>query len=193
MPIYGYLALRTDERLRFDRGGALARAGRIDDALVDAFLSEPYFRQAPPKTTGREQFGRAFLDRHRAALRPARAQRRDRDVDLAHRAQHRQAIIAHAPHATRTIVSGGGAHNDAIVDGLRDALAGMAVERSDVYGIDVDAEEAIRFAVLGLELLRGRPAGLPAVTGARGPRLLGALAPVELPALLERVAAEVAA
>ena len=92
--------------------------------------------------------------------------------------------------AARTIVSGGGAHNLAILDGLREALPGMAVETSAPYGIDPDAKEAIAFALLGYEALRERPAGLPHVTGARGPRVLGAIAPAGLEALIARVRAE---
>ncbi len=99
------------------------------------------------------------------------------------------AIRAYAPAAVRTIVSGGGAHNLTILDGLRAALPG-AVETSDVYGLDPDAKEAIAFALLCYETLRARPAGLPHVTGARGPRLLGAIAPAGLAALFAQVRAE---
>jgi anhydro-N-acetylmuramic acid kinase len=86
-------------------------------------------------------------------------------------------------------MSGGGAHNRAIVEGLRAALPG-AVETSGVYGIDPDAKEAVAFALLGYETLRERPAGLPRVTGARGARVLGAIVPARLEALIARVRAE---
>ena len=76
-----------------------------------------------------------------------------------------------------------------ILEGLRAALPG-AVETSAGYGIDPDAKEAVAFALLGYETLRERPAGLPHVTGARGPRVLGAIAPSNLEALIARVRAE---
>jgi anhydro-N-acetylmuramic acid kinase len=71
-------------------------------------------------------------------------------------------------------------------------LTGVRIAVSDEFGIDADAKEAIAFAVLGFATLRGREAGLPLVTGARGSRLLGAIAPYELDALLERVRSEAA-
>ena len=80
-----------------------------------------------------------------------------------------------------------------MVEGLRPLLPGLAVATSDVFGIDADAKEAIAFAVLGYMTLRGRAAGLPAVTGASGSRVLGAIAPHDLDALLRRVALEAAA
>ena len=99
------------------------------------------------------------------------------------------AIRRHAPAAARTIVSGGGAHNLTVLDGLRAALPG-AVENCGAYGVDPDAKEAVAFALLGYETLRERPAGLPRVTGARGARVLGAIAPAGLEALFARVRAE---
>ena len=88
------------------------------------------------------------------------------------------------------IVSGGGARNPALLDGLRAQLPGVRVAVSDEFGVDADAKEAIAFAVLGYTTLCGRAAGLPRVTGARGPRVLGAIAPHHLDALLERVRLE---
>ena len=69
-------------------------------------------------------------------------------------------------------------------------LTGVRVAISDEFGIDADAKEAMAFAVLGYATLRGHAAGLPLVTGARGPRVLGAIAPHDLDALLERVRLE---
>ena len=73
---------------------------------------------------------------------------------------------------------------------LIDALSHGEVETSAAYGVDPDAKEAIAFALLGYETLRERPAGLPHVTGARAPRVLGAIAPAGLEALFARVRAE---
>jgi len=88
------------------------------------------------------------------------------------------------------IAGGGGTRNAALLGGLRAALPGVTVEDTGAYGIDPDAKEAIAFAILGYEALRERPAGLPQVTGARGPRVLGAIAPAGLAGLLQRLGAE---
>lgn len=189
LPIDAYVETRTGGELRFDRDGALARAGAPDEGLLEGWLADPYFARRPPKSTGRERFGVPFVERHRAALDAlpfAGAVRTLTELTIRTVAS---AIREAAPQAARTIVSGGGAHNAAILDGLRAALPG-AVETSVAYGIDPDAKEAIAFALLGYETLRERAAGLPHVTGARGPRVLGAIAPAGLAALFARVRAE---
>lgn len=189
LPIDTYVAARTNGEVRFDRAGAFARAGTADETLLTAWLADPYFARRPPKTTGRERFGAPFVERYRAALDAlpfADAVRTLTELTIRSTAA---AIRTSAPAAARTIVSGGGAHNLTILDGLRAALPG-AVETSAAYGIDPDAKEAIAFALLGYETLRELPAGLPHVTGARGPRVLGALAPAGLAALFARVRAE---
>ncbi len=189
LPIDTYVEARTKGDVRFDRAGAFARAGAADEALLAAWLADPYFARRPPKTTGRERFGAPFVARYHAALDAlpfADAVRTLTELTIRSTVA---AIRAFAPGAVRTIVSGGGAHNLTILDGLRAALPGT-VETSAAYGIDPDAKEAIAFALLGYETLRERPAGLPHVTGARGPRVLGSIAPAGLAALFARVRAE---
>ena len=189
LPIDAYVEARTGGSARFDRAGAFARAGTPDEGLLAEWLADPYFARLPPKSTGRERFGAPFLARSRAALDALPFGDAVRTLTELTIRSAAAAIRAAAPDAARTIVSGGGAHNLTILDGLRAALPG-AVETSDAYGIDPDAKEAIAFALLGYETLRERPAGLPRVTGARGPRVLGAIAPVDLAALIARVRAE---
>jgi anhydro-N-acetylmuramic acid kinase len=189
LPIDGYVEARTAGQVRFDRDGALARAGRPDEALLAMWLADAYFHRPPPKSTGRERFGAPFLERHRAALDALAFPDAVRTLTELTVRSVAGAIRAYAPNAARTIVSGGGAHNLAILDGLRAELPG-AVETSQAHGIDPDAKEAIAFALLGYETLRERPAGLPQITGARGARILGAIAPAGLAALFAKVRAE---
>ena len=189
LPIDTYVEARTAGEVRFDRAGAFARAGTTDEALLTTWLADPYFARRPPKTTGRERFGGPFVERHRAALDALPFSDAVRTLTELTIRSTAAAIRAFAPDAVRTIASGGGAHNLTMLDGLRAALPGP-VETSDAYGIDVDAKEAIAFALLGYEALREQPAGLPHVTGARGPRVLGAIAPAGLAALFARVRAE---
>jgi anhydro-N-acetylmuramic acid kinase len=189
LPIDTYVDLRTAGKVRFDRAGAFARAGAPNEPLLAEWLADPYFARRPPKSTGREQFGAAFVTRYRAALDALPFPDAVRTLTELTVRTVAAAIRGAAPWAARTIVSGGGAHNLALIDGLRAALPGE-VETSAAYGIDPDAKEAIAFALLGYETLRERPAGLPHVTGARGPRVLGAIAPAGLEALIARVRAE---
>jgi len=180
-----YVSDRSGGELRYDRDGALARRGKRNAALLAQLLDDPYFAAAPPKTTGRERYGRSWFTAHRVALDALRFE--DAVATLAALSVETiaDAVRAHAPDVRLLIVSGGGARNPALMDGLRAALPGVAVKPSDAYGVDADAKEAVAFAVLGYCALTGRPAGLPTVTGARGPRVLGAIAPHELVALLD--------
>ncbi len=179
---------RTGGRERFDRDGGHARRGTIDRACLRAMRDDRYFAQPAPKSTGREVFGAAFLARFASRL-----ETRSIDDGCATLAALTATTIADAirEHAreARAIVSGGGSHNSAIMAMLKDAL-GERVETSDRFGLPVDAKEAIAFAVLGYETLRGRAAGLPSVTGARRSAVLGALAPHGLRELMLRIEEE---
>ncbi len=88
------------------------------------------------------------------------------------------------------LVSGGGAHNRTLMAALGERLPRARVERSDVMDFHGDAKEAIAFALLGYETLRGRASNVPRATGARRPVPLGAIAPYDLHTLLAKVEAE---
>lgn len=190
MLIDAFVLERTKGAQSFDRDGALALRGTARTDALDAMLQDPYFAAAPPKSTGREQFGAQFLASHAAALAPLSLE--DGCATLAALTAHSvaRAIAAFAPARSRVLLSGGGARNPAIVQGIRAALPGSPVESTMGAGLDPDAKEAIAFAVLGYELLRERPANVPKVTGAREPVVLGAIAPHDLPALLAKVQME---
>jgi anhydro-N-acetylmuramic acid kinase len=190
LPIDTYVALRTNGEQRYDRNGDLARTGTVSSALLSRMLEDPYFRRTPPKTAGREEFGTPFVDRWRPELDALPF--RDAVATLTALTVRTVAAAFHAaaPRANLLIVSGGGARNAAILEALGAYLPGVRVAVSDEFGIDADAKEAIAFAVLGYTALRGRAAGLPRVTGARGPRVLGSIAPHDLASLLERVRLE---
>lgn len=190
LPIDTYVALRSGGALRYDRDGALARAGRPSLALLTTMLDDPYFRRFPPKSTGREQYGAPFVEQHRAALDALAFEDAVATLTAFTARTIADAVWTFSPRCALLVVSGGGARNPALVGGLRAVLPGVDVRISDAFGVDADAKEAIAFAVLGLTALRGRAAGMPRVTGARGARVLGAIAPYELEALLERVRRE---
>jgi anhydro-N-acetylmuramic acid kinase len=190
LPIDTYVAARSDGRARYDRAGAYAAAGTVDAALLATLLDDPYFRAAPPKSTGRERFGAPFVARVRARLDALAFNDAVATLTALTVRTVADAVRRHAPSATTLIVSGGGAHNLSMLDGIAAGLPAVRVVRSDAFGIDPDAKEAIAFAILGRESLAERPAGLPRVTGARGPRVLGAIAPAGLAALLARIRGE---
>lgn len=190
LPIDTYVTLRTNGAQRYDRDGNLARAGTVDEPLLARLLDDDYFAQPPPKSTGREEFGEPFITRRRGLLDA---------LPLANAVATLTALCAHtvanavrtaAPAATLVIVSGGGARNPALVDSLRTLLSDVRIAVSDEFGVDADAKEAIAFAVLGYTTLCERTAGLPRVTGAQGPRMLGAIVPHDVFSLLERLRSE---
>lgn len=190
MLIDAFVRERTNGASPYDRGGAFALRGRVNAGALDAMLADPYFAQAPPKTTGRERFGAQFLREHHAQLASLSLEDGAATLAALTSATLAAAVRSVSGEGARVLVSGGGAHNAAIVGGLQERLAGMRVERSDAMNLHADAKEAVAFAVLGYETLRGRPANVARVTGAAHPALLGAIAPRALPALLAKVEAE---
>jgi anhydro-N-acetylmuramic acid kinase len=162
--------------LPYDRDGALARAGRVDEPLLDELLqSDPFLARRPPKSTGFEMYGDAFLDR--ASARLGRV-----DVDLMATLTEfvarsvADALTRHVrvePPIDELVVAGGGAKNPALLGRIAALLAPVRVRRSDDLGVPSDAREAMGFAVLADLTLRGLSASLPAVTGSRHATTLG--------------------
>ncbi|HEY0382727.1 MAG TPA: anhydro-N-acetylmuramic acid kinase [Candidatus Elarobacter sp.] len=190
LPIDTYVTLRSNGDHRFDRDGILAQSGTANASLLTRMLDDAYFSEHPPKTTGREEYGAPFIARWRADLDALDFADAVATLTALTVRTVSDAIRNEAAHAKLAIVSGGGARNPALIEGLCSMLPGVRVAISDEFGIDADAKEAIAFAVLGYMTLRGHAAGLPRVTGAAGPRVLGAIAPHDLDALLERVRLE---
>lgn len=157
----------------FDRGGAFAASGRVDDALLARLLDEPWFAVAPPKSTGRDRFHLGWVEARLAGDEdPADVQA----TLLALTARTvADALRATQPDTRRVIACGGGVHNPALMAVLAAELPGVVVESSAAHGLDPDAIEAMAFAWLARETLAGRPGNLPSVTGAAGPRILGAI------------------
>lgn len=190
MPIDEYVRSRGLHPLGYDADGALAARGSVDARLLDRLLEDPYFAAAPPKSTGRETFGAAFIALHAAALDALEPADALATLTALCVRSLSDAIGRIAPPNAMLIVSGGGVRNHALIAGLRAALPGSPYRTSAEFGIDPGAKEAVLFALLGYELLRGRPANVPNATGARGPRLLGALAPLALDDVMAAVRRE---
>ncbi len=163
---------------RFDAGGAWARSGRVQPALLRAMQAEPFFGQPAPRSTGRDLFDAAWLE---AALAHAEPDTRPEDVQATLAELTAWAVLdaldRQAPGTTRLGVCGGGACNDHLMARLRQGLPGSRVEPTDAWGIPADQVEALAFAWLGAAFFDRRAGNLPDVTGARGLRVLGALHP----------------
>ena len=167
----------TGGRQTCDRGGAMAASGNVHPSAVQHLLEDEYFRLRPPKSCGREQFGAAFVERLLGlGLGP--------EDTVATAAYFTAAAVsdglarfagAEDDPPDQIIVSGGGVHNKTLMRFLRAELPESDVVRSEVFGIDPDAKEAIAFAILARETLEGRPANLPSATGARRSAVLGKL------------------
>lgn len=160
----------------FDRDGALARRGRVDSELLGALLADPYFAAPPPKSTGREHFHLMWLDGHARVRALPVEDVQATLLELSARSIG-AAIRTHAPEATDVLACGGGVHNVLLMERLRALLAPAALGSTASEGVDPDFLEATAFAWLARQRLLGRPGNLPAVTGAAGPRVLGAIWP----------------
>jgi len=160
----------------FDAGGRWAASGTVHDALLASLLSDPYFSKAPPKSTGRDLFNPAWLAGHLAGCSAAPADVQATLAEFTVRAAA-QALERFGPASRRLIVCGGGALNDHLMARLRALLPRLRVESSAAVGLAPLQVEAAAFAWLAQATITRQPGNLPSVTGARGPRLLGAIFP----------------
>lgn len=160
--------------MAFDCDGAFAAAGRVDEALLAELLADPYFSLLPPKSTGREYFHLEWLAGHARSNAPSPEDVQATLLELTV-ASVVAAIDEHAAGAREVLLCGGGVHNRVMVERLTGALAPRLVHSTAARDIDPNFLEATAFAWLARQRLLGRPGNLPAVTGARGPRVLGAI------------------
>ncbi|WP_313219115.1 anhydro-N-acetylmuramic acid kinase, partial [Stenotrophomonas sp.] len=160
----------------FDADGAFAASGQVDEPLLAHWRADPWFALPPPKSTGREQFHLAWAEAAMdgEARSPADVQATLLELTAATVAD---ALLAHLPGAARLLVCGGGVRNPALLRRLGARLPGVVIESSAVHGLDPDYLEAMGFAWLAQRTLDGLPGNLPSVSGARGPRILGAIHP----------------
>ncbi|GAA4725330.1 anhydro-N-acetylmuramic acid kinase [Brevibacillus fulvus] len=169
----------TAGRLRFDEGGKIAASGRVSTELLEIYLADAYYQLQPPKSTGREVYGKAFVDRFRAEGHKKGLSFEDMVATATALtaktiAQAFERFVFPLVPIDQLIVSGGGAHNETMLGMLKAELPKhIVVMTSAQFGIPDDAKEAIAFAILGHETLMGRPSNVPSVTGASRPVILG--------------------
>ncbi len=182
MVIDGLVRSLTGGERGYDHDGAWAATGEVNTRLLERLLTHPYFAATPPKTTGRELFGEPFVAE---LLRRARSMGLSDEDLLATATALTAESIARAyqtwlaPHGgfRTVIVSGGGSHNRPLMRMLAERLAPARVITSAELGIPDDAKEAVAFAILGYETLRGRPSNVPSATGASRAAILGSITP----------------
>ena len=165
----------------FDRDGAWAAQGMVNDSLLERMLADPFFTTAPPKSTGRDDFHLQWLEKQ---LGSNTYKAEDVQATLLQLTVTTvlQAIHLYAPQTEVLIVCGGGVRNMALLNSLREQAQAMfkhalEIRSSEANGVDPQLVEALAFAWLAWAHKTKRPANLPAVTGASGPRILGACYP----------------
>jgi anhydro-N-acetylmuramic acid kinase len=166
------VAIHTRNRRKYDSGGQIAARGKVNQKLLDSLVRRTYYRQPPPKTAGREQYGREFVrDLIRTEVPMIDLIATATALTPATVAFGLKKFIRHPIH--ELIVSGGGVHNRTMMGYLQAFLPDIKLRTSTEFGIDSDAKEAIAFAMLAHETWHRRPSNLPSATGARHPVILG--------------------
>jgi len=156
----------------FDEDGQWASRGRTDAGLLDRLLEEPFLDAPPPKSTGRELFRLAWLEEKLPSeYQPADVQSTLTDFTARSIVD---SIDRFCPETQEIYLSGGGARNGALVTRIAD-LARRPVEKTDTLGVPTGHVESMAFAWLAMKCMRREPVDLTAATGARAPRVLGAI------------------
>jgi anhydro-N-acetylmuramic acid kinase len=165
----------------FDEDGTWALQGKVNETVLTKMLADPFFAKAPPKSTGRDDFHLQWLQEKIASENYLCE---DVQATLLHLTAHSilDALAQHAPQTQKLIVCGGGAQNNALmnllkVKSLHFFKQTLEITTSESAGIDPQLVEGLAFAWLAWAHKEKRPANLPAVTGAKGPRILGACYP----------------
>lgn len=188
MVIDAVVATLSSGRLRFDRGGCWAASGQVSERLLREMMSHAFVQKSPPKTTGREQFGEGFTGPLIASARRLRLSEAD---TVATATAFTAASIVEAyrrfvlPRLTtrqlpglQIILGGGGAKNRVLRRMLKERLGVGELLTHENFGIADTAKEALAFALLAYQTLRGQPGNVPAATGARRAVVLGKIVPV---------------
>ena len=174
MVIDALAAVYSEGKARYDRNGRLAARGHVSSSLLKVLLRGPFFRQRPPKTAGREQYGSEFVERLvDSGLKMEDLAATATAFTAASIALGINRFVRPCMPVDELIASGGGVHNPRLMAYLAAFLPGVRIRTSDEFGIDVDGKEAIAFAILAYETWHRRPSNLPSATGAEQAVILG--------------------
>lgn len=178
--IDGLVSRMTGGREAFDHDGRYARRGKVRPEILARLMSHPFLQLPPPKSCGREEFGRPFLEE---TLKESASLPKD-DLIATATAFTAESIASACRRFVmpqnvyeEAIVSGGGARNGFLMELLRAAIPELSIKESDAYGLPVAAKEAVAFGILANETILGAPNNLPSATGASRPVVLGTIVP----------------
>lgn len=182
MPLDALARRITNGEKSHDTDGALAAAGHVCPETLAELLRHPYLRRQPPKSTGRETFGEAFIDEILERMASRGGGPKDAIATLT---AFSASCVADAirnffpkdPPLAEVVAAGGGVHNKTLMRRLRDALGGLPLIESGARGVSPDAVEAVCFALLAWGTLSGQANNLPGVTGAKEAVCLGNITP----------------
>ena len=170
----------------FDRDGASAARGRVDETLLATFLEEPYYRAPAPKSTGKELFHLGYLQSH---LDGRDVSREDLLATLAELTVRTIADAVSQQGVSELFVSGGGTRNPVVMEGLRRRLGtSVTLALIDELGVPEAAKEALLFALIGHLSVLGLDSSIASCTGARHASVLGAITPGRQPIVVSNAA-----
>ncbi len=176
---------RLSSRHRFDPQGQYAKRGTAMPDMVQKIMQLPYFQTPPPKSAGREQFGRSFVEGLRQLMAELQVSQYDRlatatQLTATSIVQAYRDFLPAADGPREVILCGGGARNATLVGMLQQALPEVSLKTTDAFGIPLTAKESVSFAMLAAAFVDRIPANLPQVTGADRPMILGKRTPTPL-------------
>lgn len=176
MVIDGVIHHLTHGQRSYDINGEMGAKGQVDEAFLASLLEDPYFKLIPPKTTGREYFGKGYVEMFIKAGKARGLSDEDlvcnataltaKSIALAYQLFVKQPI-------DQLIIGGGGSYNQTLIKMIKKEFIGISVLTQEELGLNSDAKEAIAFAILANEIIHSQPGNVPSVTGALGPTLLG--------------------
>jgi len=163
----------------YDRDGRIAASGKVFDSVISDILCQPFFHRKPPKTAGREEFGREFAQQF--LKRCGRVSKPDMVATATALTARSIAdalsrfVLSRRGKFREFVVSGGGANNPTLLAMLANELRplGLTIRASDEFGLPSEAKEAAAFAVMAYETWNHRPSNIPSATGAKRPAILG--------------------
>lgn len=172
----------TQGKQRYDKNGESAAKGQVDGYILNELLKHPYLQLAPPKSTGREEFGSTYANQIYEwgigrSVKPSDILRTATDFTAITLADAYKRYLLPKGQLDEIIISGGGAMNGTLMKRMKREFGNAPIALSDDYGMPLKAKEAIAFAILARETILGNPGNLPAVTGAAGLRILGQITP----------------
>lgn len=176
------VSILTDGAMQRDDGGAMAARGRVSESLLQELLSDSFFGQPPPRSTGRERFGADYAGRLRARGRSLGLADEDLlattvELTAASVADAIGRFVAPRGGVDAVYASGGGVKNPTLMAALRRRVAPARLERAEALGVPSDGKEALAFAFLAHQTLCGCTGNLPAATGAGRAVVLGHITP----------------